>query len=276
MYDILAFWLFCLFCVNSAVVRHIALAPLVHVQLAHRTLQSLVDQPVQHGPAVITEGWPFVGVDLEAVGHVNVEAAHSLLKQQTHYRPSGVCFSYIDSLRLFLVHRVRFASRTFPHLLIIMEWIPNLCVFDKLSHIYLRVRRNDTISRDIDDGIFRHIEKYRFDRSIDEYWNFLIFDISKNIDSINISINDYWNFLYFSMFDNRKISVGYFDRSSNSADSNSFCLLRSPHHIQMASFVHDNSANLALISLLADAPNKFFTVRTKGRLTQKKCHEFMP
>lgn len=75
------FWSSHLFGVDATVVGHIPLAPFVHIQLAHRTLQSLIDQPVEHGAAMITEGEPLVGVNLEAVGDVDVEAAKSLLNR---------------------------------------------------------------------------------------------------------------------------------------------------------------------------------------------------
>lgn len=51
------------------------------VQLTDGTLQTLVDEAIQHGTAVVAEGRTFVGVDGEAMWHVDVESSHTGLKE---------------------------------------------------------------------------------------------------------------------------------------------------------------------------------------------------
>ena len=59
--------------VDATVVGDVLLAALVHVEVADLALQSLSDQPVQKGPAVVAERETVVVLHRESVGHVDLE-----------------------------------------------------------------------------------------------------------------------------------------------------------------------------------------------------------
>lgn len=48
-----------------------------------------------------------------------------------------------------------------------------------------------------------------------------------------------------------------------------------PHDVQMASFVDDHRADLALVALFADSPNEFLAMSAERRLSEEQCHEFV-
>lgn len=59
--------------VDAAGVGHVLLAAFVHIHAAHLALESLLDQSVEQGAAVVAEGKALVIVDDEAVRHVHIE-----------------------------------------------------------------------------------------------------------------------------------------------------------------------------------------------------------